>query len=339
MSSTSDPGQLRRLGKEYAELGRGVELIVTREECLGNIEELEGLLNEEGEGELAELAQEELKEAEQKKEEMEESLVALLTPKDDADDRGVVVEVRSGTGGDEASLFASEIFRMYQRYSTNQGWGWEELNMSTTDIGGFKAAQAVVSGDAVFERLKYESGVHRVQRVPVNDKRIHTSAANVVMLPEAEDVDVELRKEDLQIDVFRASGAGGQSVNKTESAVRITHLPTGCSVSMQDERCQHQNREKAMRILRARVYDMIRREAEAQRSQLVSAAGSTGARTDKIRTYNFPQDRITDHRVNLSVTGVERVLDGENLDTLVEALLENDKKSRLERFLDELTTA
>lgn len=339
MSSSTDPDTLRRLGKEYSDLGRTVELIQERDGFLESIAELEGMGEDEEEEELVELAKEELVDQQAKLLETEESLIDLMTPRDAADDRGVVVEVRAGTGGDEASLFAGEVFKMYQKYAVKMGWRWEELDMSVTDIGGFKGAQASVTGEAVFERLKFESGVHRVQRVPVNDKRIHTSAASVVVLPEAEEVDVELRPSDLQIDVFRSSGAGGQSVNKTESAVRITHLPTGCSVSMQDERCQHQNREKAMKILRARVYDLMRREADTKRSELVDAAGGTGDRSDKIRTYNFPQDRITDHRVGLSLTGVERVLSGEQLDDIMRALVEDDRARRLQAFLMKLSEA
>jgi peptide chain release factor 1 len=225
---------------------------------------------------------------------------------------------------------------MYQKYSSNMGWRWEELSFSKSEIGGFKEAQASINGEAVFRMLKFESGVHRVQRIPVNDVKIQTSAASVIVLPEPEDVDIELRPQDLKIDVFRAGGAGGQSVNRTESAVRMTHIPTGLVVSMQDERSQIQNRARALKYLRAKVYDLERRKLEKQRSELRSAAQGTGDRSDKIRTYNFPQDRVTDHRVGVTVTGVERVLSGEFLSDIVDALIKSDEKERLDNFLEQL---
>jgi len=342
LSTESRPHVLSKLGKEYQGLASRVELIQEREECLSNLKGVEAMLEESeetGEVELQAMAEEEKAEIKGKLEELELDLIRVLTPRDSADDRGVVVEVRSGTGGDEASLFASEMFKMYQKYSANMGWQWEELAISKSDLGGFNNAQALVTGNAVFQHLKFESGVHRVQRVPANDKRIHTSAANVIVLPEAEEMDVEMRQSDLQIETMRSQGAGGQSVNKTESAVRITHLPTGLSVSMQDERCQHQNREKAMKILRSKIYDMERTKAMEARSELVMGAGATGSRGDKVRTYNFPQDRITDHRVGFTITGVERVLNGETLGSIVDELQEKDKLERLQVFLDKLTSS
>jgi peptide chain release factor 1 len=338
MSNTVDPKQLRSLGREYSELSGTIELIVQREEQKSSLLDLE-LMIDDDDAEIASIAVDEMVEVKDALELTEKNLISLLTPKDVADERGVVVEVRSGTGGDEASLFAGELFRMYEKYASTMGWKWELLDLSVTDIGGFKGAQAAVSGHGVFEYMKHESGVHRVQRVPVNDKKIQTSAASVVVLPEAEDVDVDIKQSDLQIDVFRASGAGGQSVNKTESAVRITHLPTGCSVAMQDERCQHQNKEKAMKILRAKVYDLERQRAMQERNELVSAAGGTGARSDKIRTYNFPQDRITDHRINITLGGIDRLLSGETLGSLLEELRDVEKTKKFEDFLANLSSS
>lgn len=342
--STSDlkPSELTKLSKEYANLSRMVELINDRNELLESISELTSLeADEKGKDseeskEMAEMARVEIEVARVTKEDVENKLIDALTPQDDADDKGVVVEVRAGTGGDEASLFAGEIFKMYQKFSVGRGWRWEELSYTKTEIGGFKEAQASVTGDEVFKYLKFESGTHRVQRVPVNDVKIQTSAAAVVVMPEAEEVDVELRPGDLKIDVFRSQGAGGQSVNTTESAVRITHLPTGIVVSMQDERSQIQNRAKAMQNLRTRIYDMERKKAVAERVKLRNASAGTGDRSDKVRTYNFPQDRVTDHRVGVTVTGVERVLSGVELDQFAEALLAQDKEARLNDFLAEL---
>lgn len=342
--STSDlkPTELTKLSKEYSNLSRMVELINNRNELLDSISELTSLeADEKGKDseeskEMVEMARMEIDEAQEKREEVETKLIEALTPQDDADDKGVVVEVRAGTGGDEASLFAGEIFKMYQKFSASRGWRWEEISFTKTEIGGFKEAQASVTGDEVFKLLKFESGTHRVQRVPVNDVKIQTSAAAVVVMPEAEEVDVDLRPGDLKIDVFRSQGAGGQSVNTTESAVRITHLPTGIVVSMQDERSQIQNRAKAMQNLRTRIYDMERKKAVAERNKLRNASAGTGDRSDKVRTYNFPQDRVTDHRVGVTVTGVERVLSGVELDQFTEALLTQDKEARLNDFLAEL---
>ncbi len=225
---------------------------------------------------------------------------------------------------------------MYAKYAVLQGWRWEELTLSKTEIGGFKEAQASIVGEDVYKFLKFESGTHRVQRVPVNDVKIQTSAAMVLVLPEVAELECEIRAQDLKIDVYRSSGAGGQSVNKTESAVRITHLPTGLSVAMQDERSQIQNRAKAMKVIRARVHDFQLRQAQATQSQLRSETAGTGSRSDKVRTFNFPQDRVTDHRVGLTISGVDRVLSGVDLQTIVEALVADEKKQRLENFVASL---
>ena len=334
--------ELSKLGKEYAELGRITELYGERQRIVKNLKELEQLHKDASSGEDKEMllmVSDEKAELSALLEKTEGEIVSVLTPRDAADDRGVVVEVRAGTGGDEASLFASEVFKMYQKYAAFKGWKWEELQLSKTEIGGFKEAQASVSGENVFKYLKFESGVHRVQRIPSNDIKIQTSAASVVVLPEADEVDVEglLRPGDLRIDVFRAGGAGGQSVNRTESAVRITHLPTGLVVSMQDERSQIQNRARAMKYLRAKVYNLERQKLDATRSALTKDANASGDRSDKIRTYNWPQDRVTDHRVGVTVQGCDRVMDGEDsLDRIVSDLVVHDEKERLSAFLSSL---
>jgi len=343
------PQELTRLGKEYAELGRIVELYSERQRLVKDLGELDSLLKEAAaaaaknsdndDDEMRLLVNEEKEQLSARLALTEAEIVTVLTPRDEADDRGVVVEVRAGTGGDEASLFASEIFKMYQRYAAFKGWRWEELQLSKSDVGGFKEAQASVTGEEVFKHLKFESGVHRVQRIPSNDIKIQTSAASVVVLPEASEVDVEglLRPQDLRIDVFRAGGAGGQSVNRTESAVRITHLPTGLVISMQDERSQIQNRARAMKYLRAKLYNFERQKLDATRSALTRDANASGDRSDKIRTYNFPQDRVTDHRVGLTLQGCDRVLLGEDaLERIVSALVADDANTRLQKFLNEL---
>ncbi len=264
-------------------------------------------------------------------EQAEHDLKIMLLPKDKDDERNAILEVRAGTGGDEAALFAADLFSMYQRFSANQGWRFEVLEISETGIGGYKEASATITGNNVFARLKFESGVHRVQRVPETETggRIHTSAATVAVLPEAEDVDVTLDDTDLRIDVFRASGPGGQSVNTTDSAVRITHIPTGIVVSQQDEKSQHKNRAKAMKILRARIYDAERARAEAERAASRKGQVGSGDRSERIRTYNFPQGRVTDHRINLTLYKLDKILAGESLDELVDALITEDQAAAL----------
>ena len=259
------------------------------------------------------------------------ALQLLLLPKDKDDSRNAILEVRAGTGGDEAALFASNLFLMYQRFAAKRGWKFEVMEVSETGIGGYKEATATISGQDVFARLKFESGVHRVQRVPETEAggRIHTSAATVAVLPEAEDVDIQIDESDLRIDVFRASGPGGQSVNTTDSAVRITHLPTGIVVSQQDEKSQHKNRAKAMKILRARIYDAERARVEAERAAERKGQVGSGDRSERIRTYNFPQGRVTDHRINFTLYKLDRVIAGEALDEVVDALVSEDQARRL----------
>ena len=260
-----------------------------------------------------------------------EQLQLLLLPKDKDDSRNAILEVRAGTGGDEAALFGANLFGMYQRFAAKNGWRFEVMEVSETGIGGYKEATATISGTDVFARLKFESGVHRVQRVPETEAggRIHTSAATVAVLPEAEDVDIEIDESDLRIDVFRASGPGGQSVNTTDSAVRITHVPTGIVVSQQDEKSQHKNKAKAMKILRARLYDMERQKVHDERSADRKAQVGSGDRSERIRTYNFPQGRVTDHRINLTLYKLDKILNGEALDEVVEALASEDQAARL----------
>ena len=258
-------------------------------------------------------------------------LQLLLLPKDKDDSRNAILEVRAGTGGDEAALFGANLFGMYQRFAAKNGWRFEVMEVSETGIGGYKEATATISGTDVFARLKFESGVHRVQRVPETEAggRIHTSAATVAVLPEAEDVDIEIDESDLRIDVFRASGPGGQSVNTTDSAVRVTHVPTGIVVSQQDEKSQHKNRAKAMKILRARLYDAERARVESERAAARKGQVGSGDRSERIRTYNFPQGRVTDHRINFTLYKLDRVMAGESLDEVIDALVSEDQAQRL----------
>ena len=258
-------------------------------------------------------------------------LQLLLLPKDKDDSRNAILEVRAGTGGDEAALFGANLFGMYQRFAAKNGWRFEVMEVSETGIGGYKEATATISGTDVFARLKFESGVHRVQRVPETEAggRIHTSAATVAVLPEAEEVDIDVDENDLRIDVFRSSGPGGQSVNTTDSAVRITHIPTGIVVSQQDEKSQHKNRAKAMKILRARLYDAERARVESERAAARKGQVGSGDRSERIRTYNFPQGRVTDHRINLTLYKLDRVMTGEALDEVIDALVSEDQAQRL----------
>ena len=262
---------------------------------------------------------------------LRKELERLLLPKDEIDEKNAILEVRAGTGGDEAALFATELFSMYQKYSSIKGWRFDILEVSENDIGGYREAIASITGRSVFARLKFESGVHRVQRVPTTESggRIHTSAATVAVLPEAEEVDIQIDDKDLRIDIFRASGPGGQSVNTTDGAVRITHLPTGIVVSQQDEKSQHKNKAKGMKILRARVFDFERTKLEKERAADRKEQVGTGDRSERIRTYNFPQGRVTDHRINLTLYKIDKVIAGEALDDIVDGLTATEEAARL----------
>jgi peptide chain release factor 1 len=280
--------------------------------------------------ELKPLAEAELESLKQNLPALELSLRLALLPKDEADDRSAILEIRPAAGGDEAGLFAAELFQAYQKYSNLQGWRFEILDYTESELGGLKEGIAEITGKSVFAKLKFESGVHRVQRVPATETqgRIHTSTVTVAVLPEAEDVDVDINESDLRIDVYRASGAGGQHVNKTESAVRITHLPTGIVVAMQEERSQHKNRAKAMKILRARMYEQQRASLHATRAENRKSQVGTGDRSERIRTYNFPQGRVSDHRINLTLHKIDRIMQGE-MDDIIDALIAEDQASRL----------
>ena len=330
MSAVTDADEIVKLSKEHAELkpiaDAGRELLAAR----GQIEELEDMAAGDDK-DMAALAKEELEALHDRMPELERQLQLMLLPKDKADNASVILEVRAGTGGDEAALFAGDLFRMYQRHSQVVGWKVEILSASEADMGGYKEIQASISGDNVFARLKFESGVHRVQRVPETETqgRVHTSAATVAVLPEPEDVDIEINENDLRVDVFRASGPGGQSVNTTDSAVRITHLPTGVVVIQQDEKSQHKNRAKAMKVLKARLYDAERARVDAERAAERKGQVGSGDRSERIRTYNFPQSRVTDHRINMTLYKLDKVIAGEALDELIDALVEADQADRL----------
>jgi len=317
---TRDPAQLQSLGREHTRLAPVVRLAERLARLERDLEQARELATE-ADPELVALARADLSRLPAEIAAASEELHALLTPRDPHDDRDAILEIRAGTGGDEAALFAADLYRMYQRYSERHGLRWEPISLSEGTLGGIKEAIVAVRGPDAYGRLRRESGVHRVQRVPATETqgRIHTSAATVAVLPEAEEVDIKIEPQDLKIDVFRSSGPGGQSVNTTDSAVRITHLPTGVVVSQQDQKSQLQNKIRAMEVLRARLLDRMIAEQEAARARDRRAMVGTGDRSAKIRTYNFPQSRVTDHRINLSVHNLADVIDGD-LDELVEAL-------------------
>ena len=319
------------LMKEYKELEPIVEAYREYRRCVQALTGAKELLEESSDRELRELAQAELKESEEQLSEWEERLKLLLLPKDPNDEKNVIVEIRGGTGGEEAALFAYDLYRMYTAYAENRGWKTEVVGLSETELGGFKEVSFLIDGAGAYSRLKFESGAHRVQRVPETETqgRIHTSAATVAVLPEAEEVEVEIDPKDLQIDTFRSSGAGGQHINKTSSAIRITHLPTGMVVECQDERSQYKNKDKAMKVLRSRLLSQEREKASAQVAEERRSQVGSGDRSERIRTYNFPQSRVTDHRIGLTLYKLEEIMAGE-LDQLIDPLIAADRAAQLE---------
>ena len=330
-SASLSSDQVAQLSRELAEIKPVAEQVEIVRQLQQRLKDAKDIAAEETDDELIELALAETEELVAQLPDEEHKLRLLLLPKDTDDSRNAIIEVRAGTGGEEAALFASDLFAMYQRFAAKYGWRFEVMDVSETGIGGYKEATANISGQDVFARLKFESGVHRVQRVPETETggRIHTSAATVAVLPEAQDVDIEINESDLRVDVFRASGPGGQSVNTTDSAVRITHLPTGIIVSQQDEKSQHKNRAKAMKILRARLYDAERARQQAERAASRKGQVGTGDRSERIRTYNFPQGRVTDHRINLTLYKLDKILAGESLEEVIDALAAEDQAARL----------
>jgi peptide chain release factor 1 len=332
LSEGANGSEFVALSRERAELDPVVQAI---EDYRTQISEREGIAQMLAEpaldAEMRALAEEELKEADARESGLVQKLRLALLPKDSADENGAILEVRAGTGGDEAALFAGDLFRMYQRYADLHGWKMEVLSASDGTAGGFKEIVAEINGRGVFAKLKFESGVHRVQRVPSTETqgRIHTSAATVAVLPEAQDVDVDINESDLKVDTMRASGAGGQHVNKTDSAIRLTHLPTGIVVHVQEERSQHKNRAKAMALLRSRIYDMERQKLDSERAADRRAKVGSGDRSERIRTYNFPQGRVTDHRINMTLYKLEKVMMGEALDEIIDGLITEHQASLL----------
>ncbi|MDF1633509.1 peptide chain release factor 1 [Mycoplana sp. MJR14] len=336
MSAGPDSETYVKLASEYSELQPVVTKIREYQKAQGEISDLEAMLADKGtDREMRDLAEMELPELKARIETLEQDMQILLLPKDAADEKSAILEIRAGTGGSEAALFAGDLFRMYERFASANGWKVEVLSASEGEAGGYKEIIATISGRGVFAKLKFESGVHRVQRVPETEAggRIHTSAATVAVLPEAEDIDIEIRPEDIRIDTMRSSGAGGQHVNTTDSAVRITHLPTGLVVTS-SEKSQHQNRAKAMQVLRSRLYDMERQRAESERSADRKSQVGSGDRSERIRTYNFPQGRVTDHRINLTLYKLDRMMEGE-IDEVVDALLADYQAGQLAQLAEQ----
>jgi peptide chain release factor 1 len=320
-----------KISKEYADLGPVIELINEYKKISEDVNDAAEMLKEGvDDTEMKKMLEEEKNEGEKNLKNLTEKIKIALLPKDEADEKNAILEVRAGTGGEEAALFATNLFNMYQRYAEKKGWKFEIISFSETGIGGCKEGTATISGKNVFARLKFESGVHRVQRVPETESsgRVHTSAATVAVLPEAEEVDIKIDEKDLRIDIFRASGPGGQSVNTTDSAVRIVHIPTGITVSQQDEKSQHKNREKGMKILRSRLYEAKREELDRERSANRKGQVGSGDRSERIRTYNFPQGRVSDHRINLTLYKIDEVMAGD-LDEFVDNLTAEDEARRM----------
>ncbi|ECV1057461.1 peptide chain release factor 1 [Listeria monocytogenes] len=331
----SDPKRLRDLSKEQSGITATVETYREYKNVNEQINETKELLGEKLDDEMREMAKEEFAELQKEKADLEERLKLLLVPKDPNDDKNVILEIRGAAGGDEAALFAGDLFRMYSKYAESRGWKVEIMDANPTGIGGYKEIIAMMNGNDAFSRMKYENGAHRVQRVPETESggRIHTSTATVAILPEAEEVEIELHDKDIRTDTFASTGAGGQSVNTTMSAVRLTHIPTGIVVSMQDERSQLKNKDKAMKVLRAHVYDKFEREAREEYDANRKSAVGTGDRSERIRTYNYPQNRVTDHRIGLTIQKLDQIMEGK-LDEIIDALILEDQTSKLEHLND-----
>ncbi|KRL97383.1 peptide chain release factor 1 [Liquorilactobacillus satsumensis] len=332
----SDTQRFTKLSKEMADLRETVEKYNEYKKVNQTISDDEEMLGEKLDDEMAAMVKDELTIAKNKREKLEDEIKILLLPKDPNDDKNIIMEIRGAAGGDEASLFAADLFNMYAKYAEKQNWTIEVLDKNVTEVGGFKEIALLINGQSVYSKLKYESGAHRVQRVPVTESagRVHTSTATVVVMPEEEDVEIELDPKDIRVDVYRSSGAGGQHINKTSSAVRMTHLPTGIVVAMQDQRSQQQNREKAMKILKARVYDYYSSKEQHEYDQNRKSAVGTGDRSERIRTYNYPQNRVTDHRIGLTLNKLDRIMNGE-LEDVIDALVLYDQTKALENLQNE----
>ena len=325
-----------KLSKEMADLRETVEKYNKYKEVTQQISDDEEMLSDGLDDEMASLVKEELSNAKVEKVKLEEEIKILLLPKDPNDDKNIIMEIRGAAGGDEASLFAADLFSMYSKYAERQGWSIEVIVKNVTEVGGLKDIALIINGNRVWSKLKYESGAHRVQRIPVTESagRVHTSTATVVVMPEEEDVEIELDPKDIRVDVYRSSGAGGQHINKTSSAVRMTHLPTGIVVAMQDQRSQQQNREKAMKILKARVYDYYAQQEQSEYDANRKSAVGTGDRSERIRTYNYPQNRVTDHRIGLSLNKLDRIMNGE-LEDVIDALVLFEQTKAMEKLENE----
>ncbi|HCU06125.1 MAG TPA: peptide chain release factor 1 [Holosporales bacterium] len=333
----SDTKGFASLSKEYADLGEVAASIKDYNNKRQQFADAKLMMEEaKNDKELKDLAEMEYHALKEELPLIENNIKLMLLPKDKDDEKNVILEVRAGTGGEEAGLFAASLLRLYQRYAAVRGWQFELLNSQNTGIGGIKEASANITGKGVFSRLKYESGVHRVQRVPETESggRVHTSAATVAVLPEAESVDIVIEPKDLKFDVFRSSGAGGQHVNTTDSAVRVTHIPTGVVVECQDGRSQHKNKEQALKVLRSRIYEAERRKKDAERSEDRKSQVGSGDRSERIRTYNFPQGRVSDHRINLTLYKINQIMEGESLDELIDALTAHDQAEKLSKSIN-----
>ncbi|MEM6602704.1 MAG: peptide chain release factor 1 [Pseudomonadota bacterium] len=337
MASGETGDDFVKISKEYSDLGPVVAKArdyIKLTESLSDLEQM--MQDKELDHDMRAMAEEEFHDTKKMLPDLEKEMKLMLLPKDIADERNAILEIRAGTGGDEAAIFAGDLFRMYERYASSQGWALNLVSASPADMGGYKEIIAQVTGGGVFAKFKFESGVHRVQRVPVTETsgRIHTSAATVAVMPEAEDVDIDIKDDDLRIDVYRASGAGGQHVNKTESAVRITHIPTGVVVAMQEEKSQHKNKAKAMAILKTRIFDAERQKLADERSAERKGQVGSGDRSERIRTYNYPQGRVTDHRINLTLYNLPEIMEGTALHEVISALITEDQMAQLSSLED-----